>query len=328
VKRLRPGLLIGAALLLPGGARAHDGLHVDIQEITARIAELESPPPELLLQRARLLREHGKPKDALADLDRVDLLLGERPDSPLRRITAPLLRAQVLVDLDRSDGVLALLDGVLTEAPDHPGALDLRADLRVAAGNPDGAIEDRRRAFEALPTLERTLTLGAALSGTGRLEAASRLYARAIERLGESLLIRDAWISNEIARGEFESALAMIGAELGRAAVRTPWLLRRAEVYRAAGNEARRNEALDAALAEADRVIARRPLPVHLVSRARVRLARGELDAAEDDARLALERVPEFALAATLLAEIRERRESVPEAPAGEGATEAPPDGG
>ena len=301
-------------LLLVGGAgflalHAHDGLHVDLEKLTAEIEALETPNAGLHLVRAQLFLEHEKIDEALADLDRVRAILGPEDDSDTTRIEEPFVRAKVFIASGKSEEAAALLDEVIALAGDrHPKALDVRADLHEAKGDLPAAIVDRRRAFVALATLERALALGEVLRRAGRLGEASGHYSASIAELGESRTVRDAWISVEIERGEYESALSMIDAEMRRAANRTPWLLRRAEVYAAAGNEAKRTAALAEALDEVNRVLERRPLPIHFTSRARVYLEQGDLDRAEADARTAIERAPKFLPAQQLLAEIATRR--------------------
>jgi hypothetical protein len=75
-------------------------------------------------------------------------------------------------------------------------------------------------------------------------------------------------------------------------------------VYEAAGNDARRLEALREALAEADRAIERRRLPIHLVLRGRIRLSLGDPAGARVDAEEAGRLAPGFSGVAELLAAI------------------------
>ena len=298
-------------LCLVGGGElvAHDGIHIDIDKITAQIAAEPAPRADLYLLRARLLRHHGKPTEALADCDRAAALLSEKDQSWLARAEVPLERGLVLLALERADEALPHLDHVIETAESrYPDAYDARAQIRHAKGELDGALDDADRAFRASPTPDRALRRGSWWEERGLLERAAASYRESIERLGPSRLVQDRWISVEIARGEYESALALIEEELARAAVKTIWLLRRAEVYGAAGNAERRNRELDAALEEANRVLARRRLPVHLVVRAEVHVARGDLDAAEQDVRDALAAVPNYPKARQLLESIGNQR--------------------
>ncbi len=295
-----------------GPLAAHDGAHVDIQRVTAEIESAATPRPDLHLLRARLLRFHKKPAEALADCDRArDLavtIVADGGPSPFAPWEEPLERALCYVDLERDDEAAPLLDRVIEAVPDRAAAvLDARATLHVRAGELAAAIADVTRSFTLAPSVDRALRCGALLSEQGALEQAARGYQNALETLGDSLLVKDAWISVEIARGEYETALSLIDAELSRAAVRTSWLVRRAEVYEAAGNEPRRLIELRAALAEADRVLARRRIPMHLVTRGRILLDLGDPEGARRDAKEAKRLAPEFAGVAELLEEIESR---------------------
>ncbi len=293
---------------------AHDGLHIDIEKLTAQIDALATPRADLFLVRSRLLRAHGKPTEALADCDRALSLLGDDTTSLLAKAEQPLERALVLIALERAAEAEPLLDEVIEIAGDrYVDSLDARAQLRHDDGRTALALADATRAFRASPTLDRALRRGTWLTERGMLSDAAASYREAIERLGASRLIRDAWITVEIERGEYESALSMIDAELERAVVRTVWLLRRAQVYEAAGNEKRKNEELRAALIEADRVLARRRLPVHLVLRGEVHLAIGDFESATRDAEEARAIVPEFLKIHELLTSIEEARAKLKE---------------
>jgi len=318
-------LLVGAALLsarylsasepsprhfLSLGSRAlslaHDGIHVDIDRLNQQIASTTEPPASLYLSRARLLRFHGKIEEALADCTQVLVALDrEGSNTSVNRWEELLERALCLMALERNSEARPLLDQVIQVAADRaPQALDARALLYLEAENTPEAIVSADRAFQISPTVDRALLRGDLLVSLGALEAASRKYREAIEVLGESRLIRDSWITVEITRGEYETALAMIDVELARAVVKTSWLLRRAEVYAAAGNDRLRSNALRSALAEADRVLARRRLPVHLVIRARVYLGLEDYSAARRDAEEARTLAPQYSQVDQLLKEI------------------------
>lgn len=308
-RRLATGALL---LAIPLPAALADGNHLDIDRLTAAIEASEAPAPELLLLRARLLRAHGKPLEALADCDRIRALAAppaaagsgsSAPSPALAPWEEPLERALSLVDLSRDEEASPLLRAAIAGAPASAAAsaLDARCRVLVRAGDREGALADATAAFAREPSIDRALRRGELLVARGALDEAARCYRETIASLGDSLLLKDAWIGVEIARGEFESALALIDGELERAAVRTSWLIRRAEVYGAAGNDARRLEALREALLEADRCVERRRLPIHLVTRGRIRLALGDPAAARSDAAEARRLAPEFPAAAELL---------------------------
>ena len=310
-------LVVGVFAILALGSNgsrsleAHDGLHVDIDKITAQIAAETAPRADLYLIRARLLRHHGKPTEALADCDRAAELIRDGDPSWLARAEVPLERGLVLLALEQPEKALPYLERVIEHAKGrYPEAYDARGWIRYAKGEFESALADADSAFEASPTPDRALRRGAWWEERGLLDRAAASYRDSIAKLGPSRLVQDRLIAVETARGEYESALALIEEELARAAVKTIWLLRRAEVYAAAGNDQRCATELEAALTEANRVLERRRLPVHLVVRAEVFLALGDWDRAEGDVREALTVVPNFPRAEELLVEIGNRRDS------------------
>ena len=75
----------------------------------------------------------------------------------------------------------------------------------------------------------------------------------------------------------------------------------RADVLAASRQPPKARFELERALAEANRILAKRPTGMHLFSRARVYVAMGRLDAAKRDLRLAVRKAPRFAEANELL---------------------------
>ena len=129
---MRFRLLLGAGMFLlaaPLPSASADGNHLDIDRLTSAIEASTTPAPELLLLRARLLRAHGKPLEALADCDRIRALaappspLGpgsSAPSGALAPWEEPLERALALADLSRGEEAAPLLSLVIESAASAP----------------------------------------------------------------------------------------------------------------------------------------------------------------------------------------------------------------
>ena len=292
-------VLILLSVAMPPVLWGHEGVHVDIDRITAEIAK-SSAPGSLYLLRARLCRVHGRPDLAVGDLEKAR---GHGVD--LRE--EMLERAGCLADLNRPRAALVILDRMITRfLKPSPRAFSQRARLRVAVGERDGAIIDLARALSLTPDLELYLLRGRLLEERGAPGLAASCYRQGLEALGGSVLLVQALISAEVARGGHDEALRIIDEELADAVVATPWLLRRSEVLRSSGREEEAQRTLRRALKEANRVIARRSVPVHRVTRARILRALGDLAAARRDLEIALETAPGYQAARELLAAIDE----------------------
>ena len=121
-----------------------------------------------------------------------------------------------------------------------------------------------------------------------------------------ALLVKLALIRVEIRGKRYVEALDLIDEEIARAAVKTEWFLRRAEVLTMARKKKEADRVLQQALAEANRVLSKRATALHLLSRARVLKALGNTDAAVRDVEMALTKSPRYKGAIDLLSELNE----------------------
>ncbi|MBL6454521.1 tetratricopeptide repeat protein [Belnapia sp. T6] len=123
---------------------------------------------------ARQLLRDRRPGEALPMLDRLARLPGlERP--------ATLLRGEALAALGRLEEAEAAADLALAQDPECPMARQLRARIRLAGGQGDGAVEDAAAAVMAAPWDPAAK----ALLGTALLER--RSFDEAIWFLGEAM---------------------------------------------------------------------------------------------------------------------------------------------
>jgi tetratricopeptide (TPR) repeat protein len=123
------------------------------------------------------------------------------------QLSDPLAEAQELLDADRPEAAVALLDGVLQKAPKNAQALLLRSTARFALGALEQGEKDLDRALELDPALRQGwLNLAA-------LRIAEERYADAREALIEARELDPNALDNDLnlgvvdlLRGELESA--------------------------------------------------------------------------------------------------------------------------
>jgi len=298
------GMLITAGAWLSVGevtVQGHPGLHHDIERISAELAQAPDCC-ESLIERGYLYRLNGDLSASLADLDRAQEL------DPSNRDVA-LQRGLTLAALGRDAEAARELDRILNIGPVSTAALAVRGDIAARSGLHEEAISYYTAAIALKPDVELILARGKLQESQGRPADAAQGYREGLQLCNGALVIRLALISVETARKEYEAANRLVDEELARVPVKGEWLLRRSDIYFAAGNleQARRDR--EAALHEADRVLAARPTAVHYLTRARIHRAMGNSQAAERDLQSALAKSPRFADARNLLHELQVERD-------------------
>ncbi len=265
-----------------------------------RITQILAKTPnqsDLLIKRGLLYRLDGKLVESLRDLDRAREL-----DQENREIA--LQRALTLSAL-RRDKEAAAEWGRLLEAGRATGlAYAERGRIRGRTGRPELAIADFTAAISIHPALELYLARGQLEESLGKLNEAAAGYRDGLSRLGGAILLKTALIRVEIARKRYEVALKLIDEELSRTSVKTAWYLRRADVFAALGELKKAQFELELALAEANRVLGKRPTVIHLLSRAKVYIAMDRLEDAKRDLQLAFRKAPRFSEANALWKEL------------------------
>jgi tetratricopeptide (TPR) repeat protein len=313
--RVSPGDLLICCILLsvvawPSLGRAfvnfgaaHPGLDHDIEQTTILVAD-DPNQTDLLVKRGHLYRLSGRLVESLADLDRA------RELNPQDRWSG-LQRGLTLSAMGRDQEAEAELDSFLRGGPGTLAYTE-RGRIRARTGRTRLAITDLTSAIDMRPEIDSYLLRGRLQVSLGLLAEAAAGYREGWSRLGGAILLEEALIRVEMARGRHQAALELIDQALSRASVKSPWHLRRAEVLDGAGQPEKAPAELGRALAEANRLLAKRPCGIHLVSRARVHIAMGNLAAARQDLKLALRKSPRFKEANELLADL-ERRETLKE---------------
>jgi tetratricopeptide (TPR) repeat protein len=236
-------MMMLALLLGAGTARAHGSAQERLAAVQAEIAA-HPDSGRLHLQRGELLRELGRPDEALADLIRAARL---EPGLPaVDRLTAQLLLARG--DREPARGAL---DRALQRDPDDVEALRLRARLATEAGRPAAAARDLQRRLPRLgdtATPDDHLLLVRALRAAGQPAAAARSLERASACFGRLVTLELEAIDLAEQRGRHDEALARIDAFAATVARKEPWLVRRAAILAAAGRRAAARAAYQAAL--------------------------------------------------------------------------------
>ena len=289
---------IFVALLLVGPTTAAADLDLDLQAAALR-ARLTSSPTDLpsRLRLARVELEAGRPGEALAELAVLDAMApGHTEDA--------VVRAQALLANDQAEAALLLLEERLTlEGPIE--GLRLRARLLDAQDREEEALRDLEAIVLRGPSLDDELRRGRLLERLGRLREAALAYREGRGRHRDAAILRLAEIRTERAQGHPDRALALLEPLLGARAVAPRLRVLRGELLREAGQTQAAEEALERALRDAERMLARRPSAMALMERGRARLALGRAGAL-GDLEQALGRAPGLHEARRLLQRARE----------------------
>jgi tetratricopeptide (TPR) repeat protein len=237
MRRILLAVLLCAALASP--ARAHEGLHEQIEAVTRAIAR-EPRNAALYLKRGELHRLHREWKDAQSDYERARAL-----DRELYAVD--LAQGRMLFDSGRAREAAAVLQRYVRIAPRNADGHVALARALMSTGRAADAVASFERALPPRPEPELALEYVAALAAAGRRNDALR-YLDGLEPLVSYLL---AAIDLEMRAGKHAAALRRIeAAEAGAAVRKDEWLERRGDLLMKMGrtNEARAayQSALDA----------------------------------------------------------------------------------
>jgi tetratricopeptide (TPR) repeat protein len=218
-------------------AFAHGDLHPRINELTAEITRTPTNA-SLYFQRADLYRLDGDFTNALADLNQV-----ARLDRSLKRVD--FMRGQVQLDANQPQAALTPLNRYLADKPPDMEAYTVRARVLAKLGRHSGAIEDFTTAIGLSSTANPELFIERATAwrALGKPEEAIRGLDEGIRRLGPIVTLQLPAVDAELALKRTDAALARIDTVMARLQRKETWLVRRAEILRAAGREeeARKN---------------------------------------------------------------------------------------
>ncbi len=278
-------LALSPMVLVEPGA-AHSDVAPEIAEVTAQLVD-QPDNVDLLLRRGQLYRFNGKFTESFQDLEQAWLL--DRANRPVA-----LERCRTLVALGRTSEAEAGLTQYLQDESGASRVMALveRAHLYAGIGRANLAIADFSEALTFYPTVELYLARGHLQEGLGRLDAAVAGYVDGLSQLPQASILRRELIRVNMAQGQYPEALILIDQELAEVSGKTDWYLRRAEVLAAMGQTEAADKAHAQALAEANRILAKRPTALKRLARAKVYQAMGQLEAAKQDLRLVMQAAP------------------------------------
>jgi len=232
VKLRLPGAgALALALALAGPVRAHEGLHEQIAEVSARIARSPNDA-NLYLKRADLRRMHEEWSGALGDYRAAE------KSSPTL-IGIPLGRGLLWLARGRDERAIKELDKVVLAAPNHVEALVARARAFAGLGKGRESAADFSAAIAVAQQpepewyLERAQALATLASG-GVDEAISGLD-EGLRRFGPLPTLGLYAVELEQSRGKFDAAIARLDALRANASRQETWWERIGDVQARAG---------------------------------------------------------------------------------------------
>lgn len=284
---------------LPQVALANPTTEDELAVLNARIAASPSDV-DLLLRRAELRLREAEAEEALTDLRLVEAI---EPSDP--RLS--LLRGWLGFEQGADERAVVELESYVARTGGTVFAHTLLGRLHQRNDRLEAALRSYDDALVLGDDVDVYLRRGRLLETMGRLDRAAEGYEAGLAATG-AVVLRVRLVELETRRGRFDRALALVQQAERRAGNAGRWLLRRGEVLEAAGRDAEAQRVRRAALAEAERRVARRPSPAALMERGRALLALGRYREAIADLTQARRRAPRLGEAASLLA--RARREA------------------
>lgn len=236
------GIAACLALLSPF-ARAHEGLHEQIQAVTVKIKR-DPKNASLYLQRGELYRLHRDWNRAAADYDRAARL---QPDLKI----IDLARGKMLFESGRLQRARFTLDRFLSRQTGHYEALITRARVLTKLGLREDAIKDFSDALAKSSTPDPDLYIERAQVTAGdekRIDEALNGLDEGIKRLGPVVTLQLPAIDLELRRHNYDGALARLDLVTSQSERKETWLVRRGEILLLAGRQKEARAAFNAAL--------------------------------------------------------------------------------
>lgn len=231
-----------------GSARAHPDLDVQIQIVSALIAE--GPTAQLHLRRGELYRQHAEFERALQDL-----AVAEKLAPTLNAVR--LCRAQTLVDARRFAAALPPIDQFLSVEEGNAKARLVRARVLAELHRPEEALRDYDAALRLAPDSgpEIYVERAAVCELLRRPADALATLERGMARIGEVPGLQMPALELELRLQRHADALRRIERMLATAERKESWHVRRAQCLAAMG----RVEEARAAYSDARDALARLP---------------------------------------------------------------------
>jgi len=237
-------LLLGVAIclgLITTFARAHEGLHEQIDAITAKLKR-DPKNAALYLQRGELYRLHREWARAAADYDRASRL---QPGLTI----VDLGRGKMLLESRRYQQAKVVFDRFLRQRPRHVEGLVTRGRVLAKIGARLDAANDFTEALASAPEPELYLERAQVLGGDERyIQDALRGLDEGIKQLGPLVTLELAAIDLELREGNYDAALTRLDVITAQSERKETWLVRRGEILKAAGRREEARKAFSAAL--------------------------------------------------------------------------------
>lgn len=291
-----------AVFCLGSSAFAHLGFHEEIGLINE---ELEQDPhhKDLLLKRAYLFRLVGHHQDSLNELN--NLITKYPKDTAFyyqRALTYEDLNAYEQAELDFTQ-VIRLGTGNGT-------VFSRRAAVRERLKRFQEALEDYQSGCQYRQTEGFYVRFGQLHQRLGHRRDAADVFLKGLKQWPVSIVLTRASVRLETDRGNYQQAHELITATLQRRRFKSPWLLLRGEVYRAAGQDEKAAMTLQEALRECESIIdSGRGSAIHRTYRAEVLLAMGDLKGANREITTVLQKFPDYSRAVELKHRIELKRD-------------------
>lgn len=240
-----PFIALAAWLVLTTAlpADAHEGLHEQIAEVSAKIKR-EPKNASLYLKRGELHRLHGSWQLALADYRRAEQL-NPRLDE------VKFGRGRMYFEAGRPGQAKVWLDRFLAARPDHVEALATRARVLVKLNRRLAAVNDYSQAIARLarPKPEYFIERAQALVGEGRGDEALEGLDEGVKKLGPIVTLQVFAIELELSGKHYDAAISRLELIAAQSRRKESWLARRGEILLQAGRGDEAREAFKAALA-------------------------------------------------------------------------------
>ena len=235
---------LAASLIWPLPASAHEGLHEQIAEVTARIKQ-QPKNAELYLKRGELHRLHRDWSRALEDYRRAETL-----DPRLDAVQFG--RGRMFFEAGKPGQARAWLDRYLSRHTDQVEALVTRARVLVKLGERRAAAKDYSAAIAQSPRAKPEYYIERAQAllpegSAGRADALGGID-EGIQKLGPIVTLELFAIDLELAARRYDAALARLERVASQSQRKERWLARRGEILRQAGRTAEAREAFSQAL--------------------------------------------------------------------------------
>ena len=248
--------LFAALILLATVVSAHDGLHEQIAEVTARIKRAPRDAT-LYLKRGELYRLHQNWRRAEADYNRAASL------QPALAVV-DLARGKMLFEAGRPESARVPLDRLLLKQPQDMEALVTRARVLVKLGRRTEAAKDFTTAISltSIPQPELYIERARSLADDSSRNTSNSIEAlrgidEGLTKLGPLVTLQLYAVELELRLKNHDAALDRLATIAAQSPRKETYLARRGEILLLAGRKAEAHEAFVSALAAIE------SLPMH-----------------------------------------------------------------